>query len=172
MLQTIRTILAKRQDEEEGFTLIELMVVVLIIAILIAIAIPTFLGAKNTANDRAVQANLRNALTNADSIYADTQDYSVITAASLTAVEPAITFASGSVTSATNQVGVQSGSVSGGTYITFAALSKAGNCWIEYQPSNGKTTFDVQKSSSTTACTTLLGTDSTTPPTNTTFPST
>ena len=36
---------------EDGFTLIELMVVVLIIAILIAIAIPTFLGAQNKAKD-------------------------------------------------------------------------------------------------------------------------
>ncbi|MEA3055780.1 MAG: type pilus assembly protein PilA, partial [Actinomycetota bacterium] len=35
--------------DEQGFTLIELMVVVLIIAILIAIAIPTFLGAQNRA---------------------------------------------------------------------------------------------------------------------------
>jgi type IV pilus assembly protein PilA len=41
-----------RRSGEAGFTLIELMVVVLIIAILIAIAIPTFLGARSRAQDR------------------------------------------------------------------------------------------------------------------------
>ena len=54
--------LKARRDREEGFTLIELMVVVLIIAILIAIAIPTFLGARERAQDRAAQSSLRNAL--------------------------------------------------------------------------------------------------------------
>jgi prepilin-type N-terminal cleavage/methylation domain-containing protein len=49
---------------EDGFTLIELMVVVLIIAILLAIAVPTFLGARERANDRAAQTDLRNAHTN------------------------------------------------------------------------------------------------------------
>ena len=49
--------------DERGFTLIELMVVVLIIAILIAIAIPTFLGAQDRARDRGTQSDLRNALT-------------------------------------------------------------------------------------------------------------
>ena len=48
MLSTIKQRLER--DDDQGFTLIELMVVVLIIAILLAIAIPTFLGAKNTAN--------------------------------------------------------------------------------------------------------------------------
>jgi type IV pilus assembly protein PilA len=52
-----------RRSGEAGFTLIELMVVVLIIAILIAIAIPTFLGARSRAQDRVAQSNLRNALT-------------------------------------------------------------------------------------------------------------
>jgi type IV pilus assembly protein PilA len=59
------------QRSENGFTLIELMVVVLIIAILLAIAIPTFLGARQRANDRAVQSNLRNAHTNETVFYAN-----------------------------------------------------------------------------------------------------
>jgi type IV pilus assembly protein PilA len=59
--------------EDEGFTLIELMVVVLIIAVLLAIAIPTFLGARERANNRAVQSNLRNAHTNELVFYTDHQ---------------------------------------------------------------------------------------------------
>lgn len=62
-----------RRRVEEGFTLIELMVVVLIIAILLAIAIPTFLGARQRANDRALQSNLRNAHTTELAFYTDNQ---------------------------------------------------------------------------------------------------
>src|SRR3954466_2244329 len=91
MLQ--RLIARRRHGSEEGFTLIELMVVVLIIAILLAIAIPTFLGARERANDRAAQSSLRNALTAAKTLYTDSQDYSVATAASLPAVEPSLTYA-------------------------------------------------------------------------------
>src|SRR3989442_15968161 len=73
MFKRIRRLQENREDE--GFTLIELMVVVLIIAILIAIAIPTFLGARKRAQDRAVQSNLRNGLTAEKVYYTDVQAY-------------------------------------------------------------------------------------------------
>ena len=60
-----------KRDNDSGFTLVELMVVVLIIAILIAVAIPTFLGARTRAQDRASQSELRNALTAAKVFYSD-----------------------------------------------------------------------------------------------------
>src|SRR5437867_11641318 len=82
-----------RDDEPEaGFTLIELMMVVLIIAILIAVLIPTFVGAKQRAQDRAVQSSVRNALTAARVIFSDHGDYTEATVTALQAAEPAIAF--------------------------------------------------------------------------------
>ena len=42
-----------------GFTLVEIMIVVAIIALLAAIAIPNLLGARRTANEAAARANIR-----------------------------------------------------------------------------------------------------------------
>src|SRR5688572_33434377 len=88
----LKRIQMSQQELEDGFTLIELMVVVLIIAILIAIAIPTFLGARARAQDRAAQSSLRNTVTAAKAIFTDREDYADATVTALTAGEPAITF--------------------------------------------------------------------------------
>jgi len=53
----------------KGFTLVEIMIVVAIIALLAAIAIPNLLSAKRTANTAAAKANVR-ALSTAAEIYA------------------------------------------------------------------------------------------------------
>ena len=120
--------LRQRREDEKGFTLIELMVVVLIIAILIAIAIPTFLGARKKAQDRAAQSNVRNALTAEKTFYTDAQTYTASSTA-LAAIEPSLGYVSTTATMATtgNKVFV---SVTTGK-VTIGAKSASGTCyWV------------------------------------------
>ena len=119
--------------KDEGFTLIELMVVVLIIAILIAIAIPTFLGARKRAQDRAAQSSLRNAVTAAKAIFTDDEDYAAADQSKLQEGEPALQFLGAAASTDQNDVSHTSSEVvsTTGKHNRFvaAAQSATGTCW-------------------------------------------
>ncbi len=77
-------------NNERGFTLIELLVVIIIIGILLAIAVPSYLGFRDRANNNAAKANLRAALPAAEAYYADNGTYATMTKPLLVAIDSGI----------------------------------------------------------------------------------
>jgi type IV pilus assembly protein PilA len=119
-----------------GFTMVELMVVVLVIGILIAIALPTFLGSRNRAYNRAAQSNLRTAFFGAKAIYSTVGSYQCATAVNgvaapcvgtgMPSVERALNYQTTASTTALPNV-----SINVPTAILWAAarMSKSGTCY-------------------------------------------
>lgn len=65
-----------KKSSEQGFTLIEILVVILIIGILAAIAIPVFLNQRKTANDSAVESDVKNIATILQTLPSDSVQFS------------------------------------------------------------------------------------------------
>jgi len=84
------SILQRRIRSETGFTLIELLVVLVIIGVLLAIAVPSYLGFKKRAEKHASNSNVRSAIPSTEAYYSDNQTYAGMDLSALQAIDQGV----------------------------------------------------------------------------------
>jgi type IV pilus assembly protein PilA len=143
--------LKDRRQSEEGFTLIELMVVVLIMGILMAIAIPTFLSTQGAANDSSAKSNATNAYTAQKAYFEDNQVFIDSGHAEGVALDSQLPWEANSTTGGAAIAGLPgkgllSTAVGTNTALKFAALAAApwtGNVLVVYADSQSNNCFYI-----------------------------
>jgi type IV pilus assembly protein PilA len=82
--------LRRSARDERGFTLVELLVVMVVIGVLLAIAVPSYIGFTARARVTASAADVREATPAAEAYFIDNQTYNGISAAQLKTIDAGI----------------------------------------------------------------------------------
>jgi type IV pilus assembly protein PilA len=136
--------------DESGFTLIELLVVLIIIGVLLAIAIPSYLGFQKKAQQTAAMSDVRSAIPDAEAYYSDNNSYAGMTASGLQTA-----YDSGLVISASGSTGIVS-AIPGSTNAQAYCISAvSGGHWAHVQGPGGQVTNDT--ASTTDPCAGFTG---------------
>lgn len=157
---TLSSIIGKKDRDESGFTLIEILVVILVIGILASIAIPVFLNQRQKANDSAAVSEATNVSKAVETYFTNNKNETVLTAAAVAEIKTMVKKTNGVgvlITGGANDFCVQSWHSNGKQYTNnnnwangrpyYLYSSKQGgdaynggnstgvsttSCWVEY----------------------------------------
>jgi type IV pilus assembly protein PilA len=144
--------IAEARKADEGFTLIELAVVILIIGILLLLAIPSFLGVRKKAQDKAAQSSLKVLLTDAKAVYGDANTYSGADYLGLASAEPGYNVVASSTSSSGPKI-ISVAVNASGTEWKAAAWAQSSNCFFIADSDATGTSFARTNGAANTACT-------------------
>jgi type IV pilus assembly protein PilA len=79
-----------RVADENGFTMAEMLVVLIVIGVLLSIAVASYLGFSGRAETRSAAADVRAALPSAEAYHTDNDTYAGMTVAALEGYDPGL----------------------------------------------------------------------------------